>query len=363
MLGFERGVSMLAQHGRLRPRAGRRRRARPADGQLDDPVIRQRLARLEVGLRGDALQGAARAVGRRRRPEASISKLFWANWHQRLGELAMDVAGSAGLTALPGSTYELDRSAAALPVLPRRHDLRRHRRDPAQHPRRARARPAPRGTRMTATRPEQPVPDYVAGHGLLAGKVVVDHRGRRRRASVRGRRRRASRRAPASSSATPTSAGSRRRRRRWPPSSAPIGVRHCPATSPTRPRCSALFDAAVASCGGVDVVVNNAGLGGTATLVDMTDEQWSQGPRRHPQRHVPLHRGPRCASMSRAPGAGVIVNNASVVGWRAQAGPGPLRRGQGRRDGADPLRGDRGRRVRRAGQRRRRRAWPCTRTW
>ena len=37
----------------------------------------------------------------------------------------------------------------------------------------------------------------------------------------------------------------------------------------------ALFDGAVAATGGLDVVVNNAGLGGTANLVDMTDEQWS----------------------------------------------------------------------------------------
>jgi 3-oxoacyl-[acyl-carrier protein] reductase len=34
----------------------------------------------------------------------------------------------------------------------------------------------------------------------------------------------------------------------------------------------------------------------------------------------------------------VIVNNASVLGWRAQDRTGPLRRGQGRRDGADPVR-------------------------
>ena len=37
----------------------------------------------------------------------------------------------------------------------------------------------------------------------------------------------------------------------------------------------ALFDGAVAATGGLDVLVNNAGLGGTANLVDMTDEQWS----------------------------------------------------------------------------------------
>ena len=36
-----------------------------------------------------------------------------------------------------------------------------------------------------------------------------------------------------------------------------------------------LFAAAVAAVGPIDVLVNNAGLGGTAELVDMTDDQWS----------------------------------------------------------------------------------------
>ena len=36
----------------------------------------------------------------------------------------------------------------------------------------------------------------------------------------------------------------------------------------------ALFAAAVEAHGAIDVVVNNAGLGGTADLVDMTDEQF-----------------------------------------------------------------------------------------
>ncbi len=37
-----------------------------------------------------------------------------------------------------------------------------------------------------------------------------------------------------------------------------------------------LFADSIAAFGRVDVVVNNAGLGGTAALVDMTDEQWSK---------------------------------------------------------------------------------------
>ena len=52
----------------------------------------------------------------------------------------------------------------------------------------------------------------------------------------------------------------------------------------------ALIDAAD-EFGGVDVMINNAGLGGTAAITEMTDEQWAQGPRHHPDRHVPLHPG------------------------------------------------------------------------
>ncbi|XUL87482.1 SDR family oxidoreductase [Streptomyces galilaeus] len=80
----------------------------------------------------------------------------------------------------------------------------------------------------------------------------------------------------------------------------------------------ALFDTAVAAHGRLDIVVNNAGLGGTSDLVDMTDEQWSK------VLDVTLNGTFRCTRAAlrtmRATGGGVIVNNASVVGWRAQAG-------------------------------------------
>ena len=79
-----------------------------------------------------------------------------------------------------------------------------------------------------------------------------------------------------------------------------------------------LFATAEAEVGPLDVVVNNAGLGGTANLVDMTDEQWAR------VLDVTLTGTFRCvraalrAMLPRA--SGVIVNNASVLGWRAQAG-------------------------------------------
>jgi 3-oxoacyl-[acyl-carrier protein] reductase len=79
-----------------------------------------------------------------------------------------------------------------------------------------------------------------------------------------------------------------------------------------------LFAAAVERHGRIDVVVNNAGLGGTANLVDMTDDQW------HKVVDVTLTGTFRCTRAALRvlcpQGSGVIVNNASVLGWRAQAG-------------------------------------------
>ncbi len=80
----------------------------------------------------------------------------------------------------------------------------------------------------------------------------------------------------------------------------------------------ALIDSAIAEMGRIDVLINNAGLGGFAHLVDMTDEQW------HAVLDVTLNgtfRMTRAALRHMLPrGSGCIVNNASVLGWRAQAG-------------------------------------------
>lgn len=78
-----------------------------------------------------------------------------------------------------------------------------------------------------------------------------------------------------------------------------------------------LIAAAADAMGGVDVMMNNAGLGGSAKLVDMTDEQWSA------VLDVTLTGTMRCTRavlrhMIAAGTGGAIVNNASVVGWRAQ---------------------------------------------
>ena len=80
----------------------------------------------------------------------------------------------------------------------------------------------------------------------------------------------------------------------------------------------ALYDGTVARFGRIDVAVHNAGLGGTAALVDMTDEQWST------VLDITLTGTFRCTRAALGHMLphrhGVIVNNASVLGWRAQPG-------------------------------------------
>jgi len=70
--------------------------------------------------------------------------------------------------------------------------------------------------------------------------------------------------------------------------------------------------------GDIDILVNNAGLGGTSELVDMTDDAWAR------VLDVSLTGTMRCmraALQQMIPrGSGVIVNNASLLGLRAQRG-------------------------------------------
>lgn len=79
-----------------------------------------------------------------------------------------------------------------------------------------------------------------------------------------------------------------------------------------------LRDAALRELGRVDVLINNAGLGGEVDVVDMADEQW------HRVLDVTLTSVFRMSRaflpLMYAAGSGAVVNNASVLGWRAQKG-------------------------------------------
>ncbi|ATY13146.1 short chain dehydrogenase [Amycolatopsis sp. AA4] len=169
-----------------------------------------------------------------------------------------------------------------------------------------------------SVKPEQPAPDYVPGHGLLAERVVV---------------------VTAAAGAGIGAAVARRcleegaravvigdtHERRLAEAAAKLGAEFgagrvasvgCDVTK--EKQVAALLDAAE-PFGGVEVMVNNAGLGGTASITEMTDEQWSL------VLDVTLTGTFRCIrAASRRMIArgyrGVIVNNASVIGWRAQEG-------------------------------------------
>lgn len=99
-LGHERGVSTLGQQvGFRRELEGLIALAR-RNGALADPMIRDRLTRAWTGLqamRASALRGT----------DPSMAKLYWSHWHRDLGELAMDICGTAS-TVVAAEPYELD---------------------------------------------------------------------------------------------------------------------------------------------------------------------------------------------------------------------------------------------------------------
>ena len=99
LLGFERGVSTLAQQMHFRNELDAIVAAAKANGSVADMIIRQKIAQAHAGLkimRINALRllsdGAAGAPSN----AALTYKLYWSRWHVALGELAMDVLGQAG---------------------------------------------------------------------------------------------------------------------------------------------------------------------------------------------------------------------------------------------------------------------------
>ncbi|MER6556592.1 acyl-CoA dehydrogenase family protein [Streptomyces sp. NPDC001027] len=112
LLGFERGVSTLAQQIGFAQELGRVVRAAVDTGAAADPVVRERLVRLWAELR-TMRWNALRTLGGTAGPGApSVAKLLWAGWHQRLGEVAVQVRGAAASVGpadwTPAAPYELD---------------------------------------------------------------------------------------------------------------------------------------------------------------------------------------------------------------------------------------------------------------
>ena len=171
---------------------------------------------------------------------------------------------------------------------------------------------------MSVHRPEQPAPDYVPAHGLLTDKVVVVTA-----AAGAGIGAAVVRRVLEEGAKAVVLGDTHERRlsEAQESLSAEFGADRVASL-----RCDVTVEADVQALlaesdrfGGVDVMVNNAGLGGTADILDMTDAEWSR------VLDITLTGTMRCiraagARMRDAGKRGVIVNNASVIGWRAQEG-------------------------------------------
>ena len=99
LLAFERGVSTLGQQMGFRNELDEIVRAALVNGMAKDPLIRQRLAKAEIGLRL-MRYGALRMLSNTDHSAidgaALTYKIQWATWRRNLGELAMDVLGQAG---------------------------------------------------------------------------------------------------------------------------------------------------------------------------------------------------------------------------------------------------------------------------
>jgi alkylation response protein AidB-like acyl-CoA dehydrogenase len=110
-LGFERGVATLGQQIGFAAELDRVFEAARHSGAVDDPVIADRLTRAWIDL--EVMRYTAMRMLATDPPgvEASISKLLWASWHQRLGELAMSVRGADAVDTgeAPGDLDELQR--------------------------------------------------------------------------------------------------------------------------------------------------------------------------------------------------------------------------------------------------------------
>jgi len=99
-LAFERGVLTLGQQMAFERELTEITDAARDLGRTSDPVMRQRLAalwsRLRI-MRWNALRALRVDEDVELPREAMINKLYWANLHRDMGELAMDVLGAASM--------------------------------------------------------------------------------------------------------------------------------------------------------------------------------------------------------------------------------------------------------------------------
>jgi alkylation response protein AidB-like acyl-CoA dehydrogenase len=108
-LAFERGASTLGQQLSFENELTEVTEIAKKNGRSSEPVMRQRLADAWIGLRimrYNALRSMTSMARGDLTPQTAIHKLYWAGFHQRLGELAVDVLGPDA-AVVPAEPYEL----------------------------------------------------------------------------------------------------------------------------------------------------------------------------------------------------------------------------------------------------------------
>jgi 3-oxoacyl-[acyl-carrier protein] reductase len=160
-------------------------------------------------------------------------------------------------------------------------------------------------------------PSYPAGHGLLTGKVVVVTA-----SAGAGIGQAAARRCLEEGAQVVLSDTHERRlaeTREALAAEHPAAVTAAACDVTDEAQVQRLVGTAVDAFGRLDVMINNAGLGGTRSLLEMPDEEWTR------VLDVTLNGTFRCTraalrQMVAQGGGGAVVNNSSVIGWRAQEG-------------------------------------------
>jgi len=108
-LGHERGGQATIQHLGFEREFWELVDTARKYGKNTDPLVRQQLARAYTDvqlMRFSGLRTLAQvAEGRPPGPEASITKLFWSEYHKRLGEIAIGIVGTDALIRPDGPGY------------------------------------------------------------------------------------------------------------------------------------------------------------------------------------------------------------------------------------------------------------------
>ena len=110
LLGFERGVSTLAQQMQFRNELDDIIAIAKANGSAQDPITRQKIAKAHAGLKIMRYNALRMLSGGENNPDltgaAYTYKLYWSQWHKALGELAMEVMGQQGETGINEERFD-----------------------------------------------------------------------------------------------------------------------------------------------------------------------------------------------------------------------------------------------------------------